>query len=35
VTPDKVDRCLERPEVVRAIGEDLIAQQRATRQTQF
>ncbi len=30
LSPDKVNRCLERPEVVRAVGEDLIAQRAAT-----
>ena len=29
VDADKVDRCLERPEVIKAIGEDLITQYRA------
>jgi hypothetical protein len=29
--PDKVDRVLERPEVIKAVGEDLIKAQRAAR----
>ena len=29
LTPDKFDRILERPEVLQAFGEDIVAQQRA------
>jgi hypothetical protein len=31
LTPDKVNRCLERPDVIRAVGDDLITQYRADR----
>ena len=31
LSPDKVQRCLERPDVIHAIGEDLIAEHRPTQ----
>ncbi len=30
LSPDKIDRVLERPEVIRSIGDDIIAEHRAT-----